>query len=283
MDVAATPLGRILVATDLSQAAGAALSRAAQLSREHGAGLTVLHVLPDELSADVTDQARRSLQAHVVEFAGSVAVEVVLRRGTVAYEIIAEGLEWGADLLVVGAHGEHRLIDVFVGSTAENVVRMSPVPVLLVKRPAETPYRTVILAVDTSAPAAEAARFGCALTPAAHHILVHACTVVGESLIRASGANDEQIEALRRASTEQARDHIAHLTDTLAPRPSRVLVTPGHPPTRLVELTRSYAADMVVVGTGARSAMSYVLLGSVAQHVMRESRSDVLVVRGVEA
>ena len=278
MTVAANRPRRILVATDFSAPAGAAVARAGQLARAHGAALTALHVLPEELGSDLAEHVRNRLRSHVMEFIGETPASIALRRGPVAPEVAAEAAGIGADMVVVGAHGGDWLADLFLGSTAENVVRTVPVPVLLVRNPAASDYRTVILAVDTSTASADAARFGGALTPEAEHILVHACIVVGETLMRIYGATEEQIDQLRRTSTAAARAGIARLSETLARPPAAVIITEGHPPTRLVDLCTAQGADLVVTGTGARSPASYALLGSVAQHVMRQATADVLVV-----
>lgn len=278
MGVAVAPLRQILVATDLSQRAGLALTRAAHLSRDHGASLTVLHVLPDEIDPDIARRARSSLVAHVTEHLESATVDVAIRRGKTTREISAEAVDRAADLVVVGAHGAHWLADAFLGSTAENLVRMSPAAVLLVKKPAKVAYRSVVLAVDTSEASASAARFATGLTPTANHIVVSVCVVVGENLLRMHGVGAEEIEELRMNCTEEVRERMTRLADALHTPPDQVIVTSGHPATRLAELCRSHAADLVVVGTGARSPMSYALLGSVAQQVMRQAAPDVLVV-----
>jgi nucleotide-binding universal stress UspA family protein len=278
MAVAAYPPRRILVATDFSEPAGAAVARAARLARAHDAGLTVVHVLPEHLDSGLAGHIRERLRAHVGEFSAQTAADIALRRGPVAPEIAAEAADIGADLVVVGAHGGDWIAGFFLGSTAENVMRTLPVPVLLVKKPATSDYRTVILAVATSPASADAARFGGALTPEAEHILAHSCTVVGENLMRIYGATEGQIEQLRRTATAVARSEIDRVAESLSRPPVRVIITEGHPPSRLVELCDAHSADLVVTGTGARSPASYALLGSVAQHVMRQAGADVLVV-----
>lgn len=282
MGVAVAPHRQILVATDLSPRAGLAVARAAQLSREHGAALTALHVLPAEINDDVADGVRSSLQAHVVEYLDGAPVDIAIRRGKPVREILAETAACAADLVVVGAHGAHWLADAFVGSTAENLVRISPAPVLLVRKRSKVAYRRVVLAVDTSATSIDAAQFATGLTPAADHIAVNACIVIGENLLRMQGVGDEDIEEFRLTCTEEAREHMARWVDALPIPPGQVIVTSGHPATRVVELCHSHAADLVVVGTGSRSPLSYALLGSVAQQVMRQSPSDVLVVPAVD-
>lgn len=269
---------RILVATDLSQRAGIAVARASQLAHEHGAHLTALHVLPAEINSDIVDGARACLRTHLTAHLDGASADIAIRRGKADREIAAMTVDSLADLVVVGAHGAHWLADAFLGGTAENLVRMSCVAVLLVKKPSRAAYRTVVLAVDTSAASFDAAMFAVGLTPAADHIVVHSGVVVGEQLLRMHGVDPDEIETLRRTSTEEARENIARLIEVLPIQPKRVIITSGHAATRLVELCRTHAADLVVVGTGARSPASYALLGSVAQQVMRRSQSDVLVV-----
>lgn len=276
--VTVAPLRHVVAATDLSEAAAVALTRAGRLAAEHGATLTALHVMETASTADLTDAARAALSVHVNAVADCAPTEVSVRRGRAAAEITAEAARSAADVVVVGDHGQRGLAEAFLGTTAENVVHMSPTPVLVAKVPATQRYERVILAVDTTAESAEAARFGCALTPAARHVVVHACTVVGENLLRMYGVDDAEVDRLRDVATGDARRYVAQLSETLTPRPHEVVVTTGHPPARLAELSRSRSTDLIVVGTGSRSPVSYAFLGSVAQHVLREARCDVLVV-----
>lgn len=268
---------RILVATDFSVPAQAAIARAGQLAAQHGARLGLLHVLPDELDVD-QDRVRAALREDALRFAPAASADIAIRRGTVAAEIVAEAVASDAGLVVVGAHGGDWLADLFLGSTAENVIRQSTVPVLMVKRPPAGAYRSVILSVNDSAASAAAARFGGLLTPGAQHFAVHVCTVVGEALLRVYGASEEQLDQLRRISTAEVHDEIARLAATFDPPPKEVIIAPGHPPTKLVEQCDSRGADLIVTGTGARSPAAYALLGSVAQHVMHQARCDVLIV-----
>lgn len=280
--MAAAAPRRLLVATDLSDPAGLALRRAARLSAELDGLLTAVHVLPAEFLAgpgvDVVEMARACLGACLDRHIGTAPVEAVVRQGGVVEEIVAEATERDADLLVVGAHGEHGRAGSLLGSTPENLLRVSEVPVLVVRAPVERAYRTVVVAVDTSPAAAEAARTACALTPHAEHLVVHCATVLGETLLRLHGATEDDLVRLRRVSARQVRGHIERLAGDLTPSPSRVLVESGRAQTRLPELVRHHGADLIALGTGGRSALGYALLGSVAQHVLREATADVLVV-----
>lgn len=277
MAVAGAP-SRVLVATDLSESAAVAVGRAAQLAGEHGAQLTALHVLENPAATDLAEAAHRAVLSHVTTGPTAAAPSIVIRHSRPAVEIASEAAEGAADLVVVGAGGRRRLSESFLGSTAENVVRMSPAPVLIAKRRPVGRYRRVILAVDTTVESADAAGVGCRLTPSADHLLAHVCTVVGEGLMRTYGVGEDQLDELRHVGTEEARAFVSRVSQTLVPPPREVIVTTGDPRIRLAELSRSRSVDLIIVGTGARSPLSYAFLGSVAQHVMREARSDVLVV-----
>ena len=120
------PITRPLLAYDGSQRAAAAMHEAAELAAALGLPLTVLHVGKDEATARrIVDEARRYLASHRVE------AEYVTRGGhanEVILEVMAAG---GHDLLVIGAYGHSRIIEMVLGSTTEYVLRNASAPVFL--------------------------------------------------------------------------------------------------------------------------------------------------------
>src|ERR1051325_11646265 len=60
----------------------------------------------------------------------------------------------GADLIVMGAHRRQLLLDIFVGTTIERVIRKGPFPVLMVNNEAQRSYENVVAPVDMSDPSA---------------------------------------------------------------------------------------------------------------------------------
>ncbi|MBO9512689.1 MAG: universal stress protein [Variovorax sp.] len=70
--------------------------------------------------------------------AAGIPVDSVLRDhldGTVHEIVTREAANWPADLIVLGTHGRHGAQRLLLGSSAENIARTSPVPVLLVRAP----------------------------------------------------------------------------------------------------------------------------------------------------
>lgn len=120
------PIARPLLAYDGSQRAAAAMHEAAELATALGLPLTVLHVGKDDTAAQhILDEARRYLATHRVE------AEYVTRAGH-ANEVILEVMVDGQhDLLVIGAYGHSRIIEMVLGSTTEYVLRNASSPVFL--------------------------------------------------------------------------------------------------------------------------------------------------------
>ncbi|SCK58118.1 Nucleotide-binding universal stress protein, UspA family [Variovorax sp. HW608] len=70
--------------------------------------------------------------------AADISVETVLRDnldGPVHELVTKEAASWPADLIVLGTHGRRGAKRLFLGSSAENILRTAPVPVLLVRAP----------------------------------------------------------------------------------------------------------------------------------------------------
>lgn len=139
-------LNRILVPTDFSDCAMKALLYALPLAKKHDAILTLLSVAPippyaigEVSAAECTPiclhaSAERELTSFAREVVGEeVKVETMARIGSPAAEIIEAANILPADLIVIATHGRGGLKRVWLGSVAEQVIRHSPCPVLVVR------------------------------------------------------------------------------------------------------------------------------------------------------
>ncbi|GAB3759074.1 universal stress protein [Ramlibacter monticola] len=141
---------RILVPVDGSETSNRAVVAALQMARENGGRLRLVHALDElaylsgyEYSADLLKQARDQ-GARVLEDAQSMAQsasvpadgKLVETAGRRLGELVAEEARaWEADLVVVGTHGRRGMSRFLLGSGAEQVLRLAPVPVLAVRTP----------------------------------------------------------------------------------------------------------------------------------------------------
>ncbi|MCU4973377.1 universal stress protein [Halobacteria archaeon AArc-m2/3/4] len=135
----------VLVATDGSEASAVAVDHGIELAARLEVPLYGLAVVetrteydnaivdPDEvetrLRADA-DAALESVESTAQE--ATVAVETALRTGVPHEEILSYVEDQGIDLVVVGSQGRSAFRRVLLGSTADALVRLSPVPVLVV-------------------------------------------------------------------------------------------------------------------------------------------------------
>lgn len=138
----------ILVPTDFSPTSDKAMIYAAALGRRDDASYRLLHVIepppyPEfgyahvpareaELRAQALDrlesEGRRTLGRTLM-----TRTEKRVRAGRASFEIATEAREANCDLIVAGTHGHSALKSLLLGSTAEEVVRHAPVPVLIVR------------------------------------------------------------------------------------------------------------------------------------------------------
>lgn len=141
---------RILVPVDGSDTSNKALVAALQLARESDGRVRVLHSLDElayltgfEYSTEVLEQARGWAQkslADALEIARAAGVpadsRLVEMPGRRLGDVVAdEARAFEADLVVVGTHGRRGLGRALLGSGAEQVIRLAPVPVLAVRAP----------------------------------------------------------------------------------------------------------------------------------------------------
>ncbi len=129
-------IGHVLVATDFGPTAAHALRVAAEISSKFGARLSVIHVVPPPrypypvpASEEAISQARGRLEDEAARL--GEGVEAVLREGEPAHEIVSAAGAVEADLIVVGSLGRRGVLRALAGSVAEQIVRLSPVPVLV--------------------------------------------------------------------------------------------------------------------------------------------------------
>jgi nucleotide-binding universal stress UspA family protein len=144
-------LRNVLVATDFSVEAEAALTYGRTLARTFGAALHLLHVAdniylrlgtdgfipPPELQTDLEEAVRKQLDALLIDndpFPLRTHPAVVVSTSP-ALAITEYATKNNADLIVMGTHGRGAFAHLLMGSVAERVVRTAPCPVLTVRSP----------------------------------------------------------------------------------------------------------------------------------------------------
>jgi len=144
---------RILVPVDGSHTSTLGLQEAIRIAIDQRAKLRIIHVV-DELvvaqnfdgyiSTDDLFDALRDAGKKALQNALALARKRGLKAESTLFEslggriseiIVKEAKKWRADLIVMGTHGRRGVTRMVLGSDAEAILRVTPVPVLLVRSP----------------------------------------------------------------------------------------------------------------------------------------------------
>jgi universal stress protein E len=274
-------LGDVVVATDMTRGAERALERALSLPLAPGAQVTLLHVIEDGKGDRDARRALESAAAAARRLPGAPPVRIALERGKPFVEIIRHARGARAELVVIGRHGERAFRDLFLGSTAERVIRKGETPTLVVHGAVRGAYRRPVVATDLSETSARALALALRIAPGVPIAVVHAYEVLAERTLQRVAPSSSGLRKWRR---DEARRAAAGLAEFLRGRaPAGALLEPvvrrGDPRGAICGFAARHRADLIALGTHGRTGLGYVLIGSVAEAVVRAAQCDVLVAR----
>jgi nucleotide-binding universal stress UspA family protein len=292
---------KLLVAVDGSEPSSAALDFALHRAKSYDAEVTIAYAFDrsaiaaqawgpygaidsyplvraireeaDAVMASASDRAaREGVRATTLVLEGSPA-RVILERAQAS----------SADAIVVGTHGRSGVSRLAFGSVAEAILRVSDVPVFVVREAAilASNLATILVACDGSEASAEAGRCALELARTEGAEIVY-CTVVDPNVLRWSRAEygydpDHFVTAVAREAI-QLLEHTLDEAESSGVK-TRSLLRYGDASNELLESARDVAADMIVLGTHGRRGLGRVFLGSVAESVLRRSAVPVCTVR----
>lgn len=282
-------LRTIAVATDFSPNAMVAFAWALELARRHRSELVLVHALlpettpapdsvpmPERYYRTVRDEARAKLEALMAEVrpAGlSVSVELVV--GSTAPGVVAAAERRGADVIVVGTRGRSGWRRLVVGSTAAQLVRDAPLPVLTVHpthRGRGQIAHTVLVPTDFSASAARATEIALRLlgpAQSARLVLLHAHrpddTSARDAAAAARAARDDAEARVRACACPNV------VVDTE--------IAPGAPAPTIAAHAARVGADLIAMATRGRPVLERLWIGSTAERVIATAPCPVLTVR----
>lgn len=158
---------RILVPTDFSKHAEHALRVAAQIAKKNDSEIYLLHMLElphqgsDAISSGSEIPQIMLFKNHAInkleelmdsDFLEGISVSEIIQFEKAFDGILAVSKKNDVDLIVMGSHGASGYEEMFIGSNAEKVVRISEVPVLVIKNETDDfKAKNIVFASDFSA------------------------------------------------------------------------------------------------------------------------------------
>jgi nucleotide-binding universal stress UspA family protein len=287
-------LRRILFPTDFSDGAALAFPQAAALAAWHDAELHVLNVTeraapPEETLPVSLDVLRgwlgRASDAGPTDEFDLEALSLVQHQvddDSAAERIVAYAEAEGIDLVVMSTHGRRGVQRMLLGSVTEEVVRTAPCPVLAVRSDGdEAPspiVRRILVPVDFSDASSAAVRHANALaqTYGAEIDLLHVVEqVVYPSAYGVEPAyfpTQEVLARVERTLGEMAREGLGR-------NQVQVSAVVGYAPMSILDHADEHDIDLIVIATHGRSGLDRMLLGSVAERVLRRAPTPVFIVK----
>lgn len=281
----------VMVATDFSERSDRALRRAMILARGADAGLVLVHVVDDDQPKRIVDTERGAaelmLREQVATFREMDGLpcewRVVLADPFVG--IVEAAREIGPDIVVIGPHRRHALMDVFVGTTAERTIRSVAAPVLMANAPPVGPYRHAMITTDLSEASAHAmARFEALGLAAAGQDMrasvLHVFDAPALGLVSTREMPRDQREAYLDEARRDAGAALGRFLNEHGMQASERILRTDETSTAngILSAAGEARADLVVLGTRGRSGLAKLLLGSVAEEVLRRADRDVLAI-----
>jgi nucleotide-binding universal stress UspA family protein len=292
----------ILVPIDFSDSSAKALNYAIALALSFGSQIRLLHVLESPAVLERDNPAFASGQGQAIETAETrlnalaqekidelIPVNSGVQFGR-AYQVICETAQrQKCDLIVVGTQGFTGLKHVFLGSTAERVIRHAPCSVLAIRgqtarnENSVSNPKSILVPMDFSKPSEHALTRAIALAKryeAKLHLLyvLPANFATGDFIFM----NNALLGADQR---EVAQSRLAILGKRLLAEGIAVTsgLRRGTPSIEINEAAGEIEADLIVISTHGHTGWEHALLGSTTEEVIRHADCPVFIVRNSQA
>lgn len=282
---------RILISTDLTERSSRALARSFLLAEELEAKLRVVHVVDSDRTPQQKDHAidwgKKTLAREVEEFTAATGVDATFEvvTGCPKTEITKRSTAADTDLVIMGlrdplVHGEKP----FAETTAGTILKSTHTAALLVKMDAIEPYRRACVGVDLSNGSREVVRHASRIAPRARLSLVHAYSLPFQGFLNRQTVAAEVACAEEQGLSTFVEDGMVALEqfaqeDGLVSYQIEKIAREGDPREVLREECESKNADLLAIGTHARTGISGAIWGSVAADILDSPPCDVLAIR----
>lgn len=301
---------RILVAVkNPTSKALPAIGKAARLAKAFGARLDLFHAIVEPVLADTYfyengefRKLRHETRARVLARLETLAkplretgldVHVCADWDYPAHEaIVRHARRHKCDLIVAECHQGRRFAPWLLHLTDWELLRTSPVPVLLVKNGAVWKDLNVLAAIDPThafaKPAqldarilATAATFSKALK-ASLHVMHSYVPVPAGSVPGLGGASALAVQQIAQGSRTRAKEAFKEAVADYRISENRLHLVEGQPVEAIPRMAEDIHCGLVVMGAVSRSGLKRALIGNTAERVLNSLRCDVLVVKPAE-
>lgn len=288
----------ILAATDFSNGSEASLKMAARLADIRNERLDVIHCIdldrytpygdfedvygesPDELE----ERARKRLSEQVasLDSVSNSDVKLYVQFSSAADGLIDVGSSNDYSLLAVGAIGQGRVERLLVGSTAEEVVRRSTIPVLITPPDAETDQlEEILIPTDFSECSKKSFQLaiGFAKPSDARLHALHSYILPSDAMAPVGAEPlEDQADRYENFRSERLKDFLDEFQSDLGDLSVSIDWKTTTPDEAILEKVEESDIDLLVMGTRGHSGIKKWIMGSTTQKVLRQIPCPMLTV-----
>ncbi|HEU4642046.1 MAG TPA: universal stress protein [Gemmatimonadaceae bacterium] len=263
---------------------------AARSDEENGMAVALEEALREESRVYVREAADRlatEAPGTEVDFIDAYGVRSPFgETARVVAALLLHAERWRVGLIVMTTHGRGGLSRAWLGSVADGITRESRIPLLLI-RPATEPPRSggflrIVVPLDGSGAAEEAIPWALSLAaPAGAHITLVRVVTPRRVLARPAPVARVDAGALTLESEHAASElsmSVARISSECVTADTAVLVD-ERPARAILDLARHVGADLIAMSTHGRGGVRRLVLGSVADKVVRGADAAVLLIR----
>lgn len=294
---------RILVPLDGSSFGEHALPYAMSIARRAGAQIELIHVHDPSEERESSEYSQGDRQegeirtreylesvAKTIHTLSGVACEVTLREGKIAASILAHAAVSNTDMVVLTTHGLGPLSRFWLGSVADAIIRSAEIPVLVIRPDEEDPdlsnevrLHRVLIPLDGSVLAEQILQPAMAigsLMEAQYQLLrvVRPARELGPDALVSPAVHvpDEEAVSRARAYLVRVRNRIV---GKKAVKMRVVAESNANVAQTIIDIGNANMFDLIALATHGRSGLLRLILGSVADKVVRGASVPVLVYR----
>lgn len=265
----------IIIPVDFSKQSEFALQTGAILAKKHNATLHVLHMLElsDSLFSQSDNQnvnemmfmlalAKKKFEPFLEkDYLEGIDVQPMIKHHKVYKEVDAVAQEVNADLIIMGSQGLTAQDGLFSCSNAEEMVRNSSTPVLIVKsEPKNFNFNNIIMATDLSVKSVpaylKATEIFSTLNSKVHPVYVNGPY---KSFISSKEFNQKVNDFAAAGGTNKVEFIAGHTVED-----------------GLIQYAEATNADVIAVSTNARKGLNHLLKGSISEDLANRAKLPIM-------
>lgn len=288
---------QILCALDLSDSSDKVLEKAKHIVQKTNISLTIMHIVESSQFSflkfvfGTEDEATKKSAITKIDavlsekksklLSNDIKSTIIIEEGNVSETINSYASKIHADLLIIGAHRNGALQNLFLGSNALKILRSCSCPVLAVKNESSSTYQRVLIGVDFSQNVNETISIIRNIAPKAEIVLAHFFEIPFEGVLNHyTEFDNNQLISYRTQIREEALKKMEAIADAsgLDPIKSTIVVVQGDAVEQMLFFANDYECDLLVLGKHGMSLTEEFIIGSVTNQIINTCTQDILVI-----